>query len=320
MRLFAKGFLTGTQVQSIASAAWQDGWGRMSPLARKLAKPGVEHLDHGHIARDVVRLAREFGMMSTTAMPYTVALPDGKGSVWVMLPHEVYPGMAIDGLEPWCLNAADLASGPLGALLRTWAAHPDVGIHSDLLGEVAMLGIHCDGVSYSSSTRAGNSKKILVASWNVISARSSAAQNRRQPLFVLHGDRLCGCGCGGFHTYQALFEVLAWSLRCLAVGISPVCRHDSSPWTEDDEKNRAAGGSVIARAGLLQVRGDWEFIVQCFRFRWYTSEVFCWMCNATRSPGEMCFHNFSPAVFKTDSRYRTTPQIADMQNVRSQVS
>jgi hypothetical protein len=297
LRLFGKGHLSGTQVINLATAAWEDGWGRMSPLARKLAKPGVRTRKND--ARDVINMAREFSIMSTAAKPYSVELPDGKGKLWVMLPHEVYPAMASTGTAPWCLDAEASATSPLNALLRSWAAHADVDIQDDL-GSVAMLGLHCDGVSYSSSVRAGSSKKILVASWNVISGRSDVERNRRQPLFVLHGDRLCGCGCGGFHTYQALFDVVAWSFRCLMDGMSPACRHDTVPWTSDDAADRVPSGMPLARAGLLQVRGDWEWVTQCFRLRYYTSNVFCWMCNATNGPGELCFHDFSEAVFGTN--------------------
>ena len=43
---------------------------------------------------------------------------------------------------------------------------------------------------------------------------------------------------------------------------------------------------------LLQVRGDWEWLQQAFRFRHHGNESFCWQCAATKT-GEMCFHDFS---------------------------
>ena len=54
-----------------------------------------------------------------------------------------------------------------------------------------------------------------------------------------------------------------------------------------------SGGTRICKAALLQVRGDWEFMVQNFRFRSYGNRPkFCWMCAAERS-GELGMGNFS---------------------------
>ena len=116
----------------------------------------------------------------------------------------------------------------------------------------------------------------------------------RQPLFVLRKTRLCQCGCQGYDTLQEILEVLSWSLGCLAKGLSPSARHDGSAWTEQDLQDRCQSGIAIPRAALLQVRGDWEWLEQCFRFRSVSSEAFRWMCNAVqRVPGPLNFHDFS---------------------------
>ena len=295
LRLFASGHLAGTEVQCLAHAAWQDGWGHNDPLARKLAKPGVNMETSRNIARDVVNAAKEYGLMCTQAEPYTVSLPAGKGSVWVMLPHEVYPAMVRQrGCAAWCLSPQDMEQ-PLGKLLQTWAGHPDVLYDGDLT-KVGILGVHCDGVAYTSSLRAGGSKGILVASWNVVSSSSEAFRNQRQPLFILQKGRLCGRGCGGYHTLQKLFEVVAWSFQCLLAGVAPSCRHDGQPWSPEDRKVRMRAGTPIPHAALQQLRGDWEWLVQCFRLRSFNSELFCWMCNTTYSHGPLCFRDFRPTA------------------------
>ena len=295
LRLFAKGFLTGTQVQTLAYAAWQDGWGHLEPLAHMLAKPSQTNLKN--VALDVITAARKHGITCTTAEVYHVDLPGNQGTLGILLPHEVLPNMlAQDGKATWCLNQESLADAAgLGPLLRKWVAHDDVDFSGDV-SEVSILGLHCDGVAYTSSVRAGGSKSILVASWNIISAESDRRRNRRQPMFVVRKQRMCRCGCGGYHTLQALFDVLAWSLRCLLDGVSPTCRHDSTPWSPHDLKNRMASGTALPPAALLQIRGDWEWMTQCFRTRSYGADCFCWMCNATQSPGALCFHDFSPTA------------------------
>jgi hypothetical protein len=55
---------------------------------------------------------------------------------------------------------------------------------------------------------------------------------------------------------------------------------------------------MIPRAALLQVRGDWEWLCQCFRFRHFGAESFCWMCDATHT-GVTSYINVAP-----DAPYR----------------
>ena len=46
----------------------------------------------------------------------------------------------------------------------------------------------------------------------------------------------------------------------------PTCRHDGSPWTQQDLRVRIRD-ELLPRAAFLMVRGDWEWLCQCFRFR-----------------------------------------------------
>ena len=104
----------------------------------------------------------------------------------------------------------------------------------------------------------------------------------------------------GFHTFDPLFKVFAWSMECLKNGTSPLRRHDGSVFTARDRLDRAAVGSIIPRAALLQVRGDWEWLCQCFRFRHYGADTFCWLCDATYT-GPTSYLNIAE-----DAPYRQT--------------
>jgi hypothetical protein len=268
-------------------------------LARKLAKPDAT--GNSNAARDIVRAAKDAGIGSTSAQPYYVELTNGKGELGILLPHETFAEMAADDAERWCLGERDRGS-PLWRLRERWCADPQVDISGDAVNRVALLGLHADGVSYSSSIRAGNDKKVIVCSINCISARDDGLRLKRQPCFVLQSSRLCGCGCSGFHTYQRIFDAVSWSFRCLAEGLSPTERHDTKPWTQHDLKHRMRGGTALPLAGLVQVRGDWEWLAMCFRLRWYTAESFCWMCGATHSEDQAEYFG----VFEPDAPHRGT--------------
>ena len=102
----------------------------------------------------------------------------------------------------------------------------------------------------------------------------------------------------GYCTFDPLFQVFAWSMGCLRNGASPTHRHDGSEFSPRDRKDRLATRCDLPRAALLQVRGDWEWLCQCFRFRHFSVESFCWLCDATYT-GPNSYLNVSP-----DAPYR----------------
>ena len=172
LELFAKGELTGTQVQSISAAAALDGLGN-DDLIRRLALAGTSGLHSGHVARDVLKAAGVARLMDVGVKPYFFELPGDARKASLFLPREIFSEQtAIWGLERLCLTDAALgATFGLGPLLKGWAGHNDVNFGGDLR-EVGVLGVHGDGVTYTASNRAGTQKGILVLSLNVLSSDS----------------------------------------------------------------------------------------------------------------------------------------------------
>lgn len=287
MTLYATGELTGTQVQRLAAAAWEDGWGRGHALATRLCTLGAGGTHASNITRDLMRTARQHDMLSSGAQPYEVDLPFGAGKLGIFLPHEVIFHLRQDALG---MSASQVADTPLGRLLSEWSRHPDID-YDGPLSNVCVLGLHADGVQYTSTVRAGGARSIIVGSFNAISAQSLADRQRRHTLFVLRKARLCQCGCQGYHTLQAIFKVVGWSLRCALVGAAPLARHDGTPFTESEREVRLPHGVALPPVALLQVRGDWEWLVTAFRFRSFNSQAFCWLCDATQS-GPLAFRDF----------------------------
>jgi hypothetical protein len=214
-----------------------------------------------------------------------LALSHG-GTARVFLPHECFNAWVLESrLDDWTLSADQLAGNrTIAALLREWAEHPDVEYGGEL-GDVGILGMHMDGVQYTSSMRAGGARSIMAGSMNVLSGQSAELRYKRQPLFVLAKSNMCKCGCGGYHSLQDITAVLAWSFQALAQGIAPACRHDGSDFTAEDLQRRLPAGHHIHRGALLQIRGDWEGFEQEFRVRAPRQEHFCWMCDASKERG-----------------------------------
>lgn len=104
----------------------------------------------------------------------------------------------------------------------------------------------------------------------------------------------------GHCTFDPLFKVFAWSMQCLLRGVAPSQRHDGSEFSRQDRQRRLPAGSLIPRAALLQARGDWEWLCQCFRFRHFQNESFCFLCDASHT-GANSYYNLA-----ADAAYRQT--------------
>ena len=71
-----------------------------------------------------------------------------------------------------------------------------------------------------------------MCSMNIISSPHVHLKHQRQMLFVIRRANLCRCGCGGWHSFQEIFNVVSWSMRCMAGGLAPDTRHDGAAFSE----------------------------------------------------------------------------------------
>ena len=90
------------------------------------------------------------------------------------------------------------------------------------------------------------------------------------------------------HTWMDISEILAWSLRHCVLGTWPVARHDGTPWTAEDRKERRGYPGrhvpriVVARGTLCEVRMDWKYYVGTFGFPAHNLLAGnCWRCSHT---------------------------------------
>ena len=205
----------------------------------------------------------------------------------LFLPHEILHhvvGNDDESAAPWRLPEESFFDNQgLAKLMSQWADSPEVDLGGTPLTQLCALGMHCDGVQYSLTNRAGSTRSVLAASFNVISGDTDARRGKRHLLFVLNKQKLCNCGCGGVHTLDPIWDVLAWSLRACLRGVAPAARHDGSPFEGSELADRLAANTPVPKACLVQVRGDWEWLCVCFRFRMWSQNEFCWMCNAAKA-------------------------------------
>ena len=199
LKLFAEGSLPATTVQIIAASAFEDGWGDGDPIARRLAGIGASGKFPGNALRDLMRLTKRLGIGDATPDQYYVNVKSARGGerqVGLFLPHEQLSILVEKhGIDAFRMSADGWSSGSgLGRLLQSWGDDPSIQVETR---DVCAIGFHADGVSYTTTQRAGNSKSVLVAAWNVISAPQDAHRGRRAMFFALSKALCCQCGCEG---------------------------------------------------------------------------------------------------------------------------
>ena len=148
--------------------------------------------------------------------------------------------------------------------------HPIVQAHGDS-EPVLPVAIFVDGVPYSNTDS--------VIGWWLENLITGA----RYFLCPLRKSVVCKCGCKGWCTFWAAFNVVAWMLQALADKIYPLTRHDHKPWDELDRVRASLAGTALRiRAALLYLKTDWAEIAGTFVFpSWTDSLRPCFGCNST---------------------------------------
>jgi len=160
-----------------------------------------------------------------------------------------------DGMEPRTKDHLEQVKAELGTL--------------DLLG----LGIWIDGVPYNYD----RSESLEAVAMN-LPGLSGELKNLRLPITVIP-KHFVATG----ETMHDICEIILWSLRHLALGVHPSCRHDGKAWTPADRARAALSGqSIRQRAALVEVRGDWLMMKEVFHLPgWKEKAGCCWRCKAT---------------------------------------
>ena len=86
-------------------------------------------------------------------------------------------------------------------------------------------------------------------------------------------------------TQDDLMKIFAWSLKALAVGRFPTARADGSEWLPQERWRRQRGGQVLIKGALVEMKGDWKQLVQCFSIpSWMKAPAkpICWRCLANK--------------------------------------
>ncbi len=273
--------------------AYEIAGDRTASLLRDAVDAGAQHVEDlsragasgrrgGNVARDLrARLLRR----SQWSKPYEIQIPTWDTKLcrrhltWlpVLLPHEILHCLLPFADRQVMLSRANMAPNSQRHMAK---AAQELGVAAD---ELVGLGMWGDGIA--SKWNKTESLEVLTLS---LPGLPRQLRHLRIPLcglskkFVLKHE-----------TFDAILEVLVWSLRACAIGVFPARRHDDSDWRASDAaRKKLARSDIGIRAVLCEFRGDWAWYKSVLRLpAWNEKAGCCWRCTATPADIRDCSSN-----------------------------
>ena len=152
--------------------------------------------------------------------------------------------------------------------------HPH--LHKDNWSKTIPLGMHGDAGAFSKQD------SLYILSWNSLLGGGTTVQKRFLFTVVRKKD-MTG------DTLNAMLDILSWSFNVLLNGLAP--KSDYYGKSLHGEYEYLADGY---RGCLSQVRGDWAFYTEVFKFpQWNGAERMCWQCKASSIIPNLAWSDFS---------------------------
>ena len=182
----------------------------------------------------------------------------------MLLPHEILAALA---------RSSDLAAlCDLSSLYGDAAAHMENAKVQLQDQNLVALGLWGDGCPCNWD----RSESLEVFSLSLPGVKGH--ENLRIPLAAIQKRFLLK-----FQTFDDILQVVTWSLKFCALGIFPTRDVDDSEF-QSAKRRQNAGKSLGAKGCLAQVKGDWKFMKECFRFPgWKEKKNCCWKCHCSSS-------------------------------------
>lgn len=210
-----------------------------------------------------------------------------KTSSFSVLPlHETLDSVVIDGEEDdWC-NIEDSQRGFLTAL-SAWGSR--TGVATDT-GDFVCIGLWGDSAPHT------HRDSLNLIQFTVL----SGIHRKRYWICAFPKRDMCRCGCFGRCSFDAVFEVVAWSLRALAAGVFPSVDHKGVPFPDESYRGKLAKKPMKVRGACVAMCADWAWHKQVLGMQGWRGEGdekrMCWMCCANSSN---CFDVSMAATWRT---------------------
>ena len=209
---------------------------RMPSLHRKRVRGGKLKPDTRWAARNASRILKKKSRLNS---PLIVDLPQWdhqagrkcmRGTAIFPI-HETLDALVAPGEEnDW--TTFDSTQEQFKVWLDQWAAR--TGVELNGTSPWMCLSLWGDSAPYSKND------SLYLLTYRLLNGR----HRERIWITALSARNLCACGCGGRHTIDGVFEVVAWSMRALLLG----------RWPEED--HRGSGNDIYPPPPCSRFRGE----------------------------------------------------------------
>ena len=274
VKKWAMGKMSSAEIQQMAEAAQGQGAKGMERLASMGASG--EHPQNCFRA-----MKRMLGIPSGAPSMTFIDIPTIHGEATAhpfLLPHEFFAEYFKSNAERF----ASTISGSTDAALQFWRSMAQTDFVKKHLalpmtswGKTIPIGMHGDGASFS------HQDSVYAFSWNSLIGVGYTVQKRFVATVISKKNMVEG-------TMDAIMRVLSWSCNIMLSGRTP-----EKDWLGRALKN---GGAPLAggwRGALCQVRGDWAYYCELFRFpQWNSANRMCWLCKASSTTAARAWTQF----------------------------
>ena len=251
--------------------------------------------DNSHRERDLHRWVRRQPWMALLPELYEFEIPvtyDGleetTGVHAALLPHETFASL---GKYPELFK--ELLCGPDGNLQDFWQKstgrwrthHPIPEVHS-APGQCIPLGIFGDNAGVYAA------QKVLVLLWGSVALEALTLDSRILFCSIMYALVV------PIKTIAMLYEVLAWSLTWLAMGVHPDVDHRGVPFSTTHHPSRFKNAlKPLVNGGYVgvfsELRGDWKWQVEALSLEHrYSTNFICHLCRASRKIPRLMYTQF----------------------------
>ena len=255
LRDWAKGLLTSAQVQDYCRGGVVSGCDNAS--AKRFGGLGSQGVHKQNIQRDLMTaLGRPKGMPEFVFVKVPVKGKHGAREeleLPILMPHLLCASLYEERPDFFQAHVA----GTEGEREECWNILTEQQFVRDVLRQhdastatTVPMGLHCDAGAFTKK------EGLYVLTWNSLVSQGRTLQ-KRFPIAMIKKSQLLPDGS----TLDALWEAVAWSFNILATGCMPDKTWDGA--AEPAQGKLLCGGW---RGLCLQMRGDWQWMCQCFRF------------------------------------------------------
>ena len=258
----------------------------------------ILHAGQGNSSRDLQRALLPSCHLTE---PYKAMIPtwDTSSSSQIMkrfafyLPHELMECIIPVGEEASTCTITDPSFEGFNKQMAAWGER--VGLAAQDLEGHAPIALWGDSAPHTKRD------SLFLLTWTFLNGKD----RRRYWITCFQKSKLCACGCKGRCTFDAIWDVIAWSMRSCLAKRWPAVDHTGVPFASPTWRATKGNKALRIGAACLAKTGDWQWYKSALGLRGWRGEgpgkCCCWLCRASFNDAHYAYDFSSIAQWRTSA-------------------